>query len=204
MKWLWITLIIIGLLLAGFFLLNSLSKNQLPSNDKDGRIPAPGQRHNFSGKNAVKTIVSKEITEFEFKSQGSFLGQDQNKRACDFCNFKLIRKNNEALCHTYGYKYDEVVFKDEFSVPISSLDDLQELVDRHELAKLNGTGGYTDGLPQDFGSTLMIKYASGEMIYASDNNTPIVPVKASLDIFNFFAALADGAGHAFDSETDTE
>ena len=48
-----------------------------------------------------------------------------------------------------------------FTVPLSALDALQDIVDERSLALVNGVDRHTDGLPERMGSRLRIEYASG-------------------------------------------
>ena len=65
------------------------------------------------------------------------------------------------------------------------LDAVQEVIDRFELAKLNGIDRVTAGLPPAFSPTrLSVDYASGERLYFQTNGDPDSPWTAAiLEIF---------------------
>jgi len=64
--------------------------------------------------------------------------------------------------------------------------ELVELVKKLDLVKGNGRHHHTNGLPENFGGDVLIKYASGEKISYSNNQTPIMSFDAGQAIARFF------------------
>ena len=60
------------------------------------------------------------------------------------------------------------------------------------LAKSNGSHSVTHGLPQNFGGSVDIRYAGGERINFSDNQSPIISRETGLKIAELFASLMAG------------
>ena len=54
------------------------------------------------------------------------------------------------------------------------LADLAAIVEKYDFARSNGRCHSTSGLPENFGGSLSVDYASGESIYFSDNQSPII------------------------------
>lgn len=60
--------------------------------------------------------------------------------------------------------------------------ELQSVVAEYGFVKHNGRSHYVNGLPQDFGGSVRIEYASGEYISYSDNQTPVIDFRAGTRI----------------------
>ncbi|MBR3289515.1 MAG: hypothetical protein IKI63_01915 [Clostridia bacterium] len=69
---------------------------------------------------------------------------------------------------------------------------LTALTREHELAKSNGFHSQTHGLPQNFGGAVQIRYASGETISFSDNQSPILSPKTARAIAAVFIEAMNG------------
>lgn len=69
---------------------------------------------------------------------------------------------------------------------------LTRLVREHDLARDNGFHSRTHGLPENFGGDVDIRYASGERISFSDNQTPILSPKAGQEIVTLFRTATRG------------
>ena len=63
---------------------------------------------------------------------------------------------------------------------------LQAIIEKYNLAQFNGRDVVTHGLPDDFGATLSVTYASGEKIYAADNQNMYLPVEAVRELAQLF------------------
>ena len=68
---------------------------------------------------------------------------------------------------------------------------LVRLTRERDLAKENGHHSHTAGLPEDFGGSIRIRYADGEKIGVSDNQSPILSEETGRQI----AALFEQAMH---------
>ncbi len=64
--------------------------------------------------------------------------------------------------------------------------ELVDLVNENDLIKGNGRHSFTSGLPENFGGEVLIKYASGEKISYSNNQSPIICFDAGQAITKFF------------------
>lgn len=183
MKWLWwlLSIPILCLILNGCSEMNK---------DKE----ETGGRHDWTNPDAPKFIESKEITAFKCEFNCDSLKYYDHEIPYDYCSFSMTRQESDALCAVRGYKgYDGMLFDFEITVPLSSLDTLQGLIDGNDLAKVNGIYKKTDGLPAYLGSYLLVEYASDEQIYAYDNNWDIISSQASLCFYEFFRNLARDA-----------
>ena len=66
---------------------------------------------------------------------------------------------------------------------------LHGAVHRHDLAKHNGYYHSVSGLPYMYGDRIDIKYASGESIYAFDNQSSFLSVDAAVELTELFVSM---------------
>ena len=136
------------------------------------RIDLPEIGENIEGgtvinndKDAPKEIKSKDITGYHFNFALS--GEWSEGRENAFYTFEI--KENEAGVLTV---YEQTTG---ISAPADDeiLKDIQAVIDKYELVKMNGRYHLTAGLPPEFGaSNLNVDYASGENLSITDNNNP--------------------------------
>ena len=68
--------------------------------------------------------------------------------------------------------------EESFVTEASFLDEIQKIIEAHNLAENNGLSYLVSGLPDQFGAVLKVEYESGESIYASHNQDNFIPVGA--------------------------
>ena len=68
---------------------------------------------------------------------------------------------------------------------------LQMIVAAHNIAKYNGYYHRVSGLPDMYGESLDITYASGESIYANDNQSGFLPIRAVRELIVHFGAATE-------------
>ena len=136
--------------------------------------------------NAPKFIKSTQIVRFECEfSTLAFLDLD-----ADIGNRVYILKawlENEFVNCTYRHRsrYEnnvDVIFRAEQSF----MERLQRITREHNLAKNNGVCVEVKGLPDMYGAKLRVDYASGERIYASDNQDNFLSVSAMKAMLRLF------------------
>ena len=79
--------------------------------------------------------------------------------------------------------------KAEFEADVSFMSKLQEIVSKYNLAQHNGYSHRVSGLPDMYGDYIDIKYASGESIYASDNQSGFLKAEAAMELINLFLSF---------------
>lgn len=191
MKWFYI--IILVLILSIQFISCGIDRGG------DSGRGGTGGKYDYTNPKAPKTIASKEIIYFEYNFSTYDLNEDHERRIPyrQQCAFKLHREEDGVRCIGWGGGDTAAIFNFEFVAPIFALDDLQVIIDKHDLAKVNGISIGGIGIPEDNASRLWVKYVSGESIYAEDNRGPILSGDATLDIYDFFLALAKEANKDF-------
>ena len=78
--------------------------------------------------------------------------------------------------------------KAEFEADVSFMSKLQEIVSKYDLAKHNGYTLHVSGLPDMYGEQIDIKYASGESIYAYDNQDCFISLDAINELVELFSS----------------
>ena len=74
----------------------------------------------------------------------------------------------------------------DFSADASFMISLQEIVSKYNFAKYNGYVSKVSGLPDMYGAKIDINYASGENIYAYNNQDEFVPFEAIGELVELF------------------
>ncbi len=122
-----------------------------------------------------KAIVSKQISAVV----ASFWLRDEEGRGT---RWKLSAKKDSSGGVSVSV---EGAVKEEAQAESAFLDAVQEVIDRFELAKLNGIDRVTAGLPPAYSPTwLSVDYASGERLYFQMNGDPKAEwPRALLEIF---------------------
>ncbi|MCK9524141.1 MAG: hypothetical protein M0R76_14025 [Proteobacteria bacterium] len=192
MKWIWL---VIPVVVLGVGLLACTSKK----NGHSG-LGGTGERFSHTKSSAPKTIASKEIHAFSYQFSTAPLteGHDQ-PIPYNPCTFTLQREADGVHFTGSGGGYTGYFALFEFAttVPFSALDDLQVLIDKHNVAAVNGVNETVQGITEEFTTRLRVTYASGEKIYAYDNSGPILSDDATRDLYHFFLGLAQNADRTF-------
>ncbi len=135
---------------------------------------------------APKTIQSKEILRFECELNFNTIQEG----GYDFAVFQLVREKDHASYQMSAYGNGIEPIGLQLDLPLATLDDLQTLVDQYDLPRYNGIDRQVNGLPEGLGSLLLIKYASGERVYAHDKSSGFMDYRAVNAIHDFFLELA--------------
>ncbi|MBR5284190.1 MAG: hypothetical protein IKU27_04000 [Clostridia bacterium] len=138
-----------------------------------------------SSYDAPKTIESPMIVAFNCEFSG-FPMMNEDSPLANHAYQLEARLPNGAVKGTYAVRtgYDnENLF---FSADHSFMRELQQVVDTYDLAQYNGLSRRVSGLPDMYGAYLHIVYASGESIYASDNQDCFLPIAALEDLERLF------------------
>ena len=149
--------------------------------DASAEAPLCGGVTDRTDRTAPKVIKSKEITAFST----SFLLRDETSphEAIEHWNFTVKKEASGRIAIEAGN--GATVQADD-----ALLAELQQVIDRFDLAALNGTDRVIAGLPPMFDPCRMsVDYASGERLYFQRNSRPEEGwPRAMLDIFlNAFA-----------------
>ena len=143
-------------------------KKTSPDPEIDG-----GVRH-FRDANAPKEINSTEITSFRCKFSTVDIMSEDSPIAGHL--FTLYAGEKEGYCELRDRSKGEG--KKTFTPDAAFFGKLQQIVSRYAFARHNGQHYLVSGLPPQFGMDLEIRYASGEEIRASNNQSCFLPLEA--------------------------
>lgn len=158
--------------------------------DKDTDDIDGGVVHNETELDAPKIIESEEITNFECEISFIAMAFDEESELCGRVY------NIGAVLNDDGVVYVKSKWRDragssetnEYESDISFMKELQQIVKKHDLAKHNGYVRRVSGLPDMYGAKLDVKYASGESIYAYNNQDILIPLEAATELIELFSS----------------
>lgn len=146
-----------------------------------GGLPiAPGSAESRDS-GAPKTIVSQDIENFSLDCSFATMGNAHAYHhvyayasKVDAGVLVALSYNTNQWQSENGENYSAVALTDG-----EVLGELQAIVRKYDFAKNNGRSYYVNGLPQNFGGSVHISYASGETIDFSNNQSPIISADAA-------------------------
>ena len=139
-----------------------------------------------SGEDATKEITSTEIRELHCKFS-YFAVMDDSEISGRMYTFDAVQKNNTYICAYEWYTRNGGESESgQFEADLSFGESLHKIAAGHNLAQYNGYYHSVSGLPEMYGDYINIAYASGESIYAKDNQNGFVPVEVMQDLWTLF------------------
>ena len=183
---------------AGILLLTALvlagcgkTRGEETADAEDG-----GVVNSQSGDDAPKEIGSTEISRFRCESSQIAVA-DPGELGNYVYTFEAERKDGTVFCtwERYG-RGPEGGEKHSFETDGAFLDALQKIVAGYDLAQYNGFYHSVSGLPGMYGDFLSIEYASGETIYAKDNQDSFLPPEA---VYDFLVLFGETGGVTIES-----
>ena len=165
-------LFMVVLLIVVFFIGCGWKESVEEPAEEDGGV------RNDSSYDAPKVIESNLIIAFQCEFSALALSEDDTYLSGK--NYQLEARLKDGAVkgryHSYG-RYDEG--EDAiFAADHSFMHKVQEIVAKYDFAQYNGTSITVSGLPEMYGVSLQIVYASGERIDAGNNQECFLPVAA--------------------------
>lgn len=148
-----------------------------------------GVRHQVDT-GAPKVIRSAEITEFSCKFSTTDRLLEDTPIAGGI--FTLYADAEEGCLRVRGRQ--EIAGEHTFCPDEAFFRQLQQIVAGYDMAQYNGQFYTVSGLPPDLGMKLQIRYASGETISASDNQSTFLPLEAMQELVALFENTIDNTG----------
>lgn len=140
-----------------------------------------------SGIDSPKIIESTEI--INFNCELSFIStvfEEESELEGKVYKMSAILEENTIKVKIDWYDRAGTGDKSEFETDTSFMVKLQEIVSKYDLAKHNGYIHRVSGLPNMYGECIDIKYASGESIYAYDNQNGFLSMDALVELIELF------------------
>lgn len=169
------------LALAGALLAGCIT-DRAADTDAEPELPAEGGRVDHSDPNAPKTFQSNQIIVFdcwfstETAAEPGVMGNDAYQ-------FKAKLENGAVKA---SYQVRDTGAERSFRESHSFMNDIYEMVERYEIAQLNGHSVEVSGLPDNFGVDLDIQFASGEHLRVYDNQECLLPYNFENELLKLF------------------
>ena len=158
----------------------------LPSRETD-HIDGGVKTYN-SGEDSPKVIESAEIVSFkcEFSLLAVVLEEESELDGRNY-TLEAVAESETVRCKVDCYGRESSSVPREFTADASFMKELQAIVEKYDFAQYNGYESVVSGLPYMYGARLDIEYASGESIYAYDNQDCFLPLEAMEDLTRLFS-----------------
>lgn len=144
-----------------------------------------------SGEDSPKVIESAEIISFDCEfSFISTVFDEESELEGKVYKMSAILENNTVKAKIDWRDRTGAGDKFEFETDISFMTKLEDIVSEYNLAQHNGYSHRVSGLPDMYGERIDIKYASGESIYASDNQSGFISMDAMVELIELFSTFA--------------
>ena len=140
-----------------------------------------------NGEDSPKVIESTEIVSFEFEvSLYNIVVEEESELVGR--NYKLSAVLEDGAVKSKIQWRDRAGAGEEgdFTADTSFMTSLQEIVSKYNFAQYNGYISKVSGLPDMYGAKIDIKYASGESIYAYDNQDCFISIDAINELVEIF------------------
>lgn len=144
--------------------------------------PIDGGVRHWVNTDAPKVIQSGEIAEFFCQ----FSTTDRCLTDTPIAGGIFTLRAGKEQGHLQIHGRQEIAGEWHFRPKESFFRQLQEIVSRYDFAQYNGQFYTVSGLPPGYGMKLEIRYASGESIRASNNQSTFLPLEAMQDLAALF------------------
>ena len=140
-----------------------------------------------SGEASPKVVESTEIVSFkcEFSLLAAVLEEESELNGRIY-TLDAELDDGTVKCKIDWYGRESSSVPREFTADASFMTSLQEIVSKYDFAQHNGYESVVSGLPHMYGAKLDIKYASGESIYAYDNQDCFISIDAIKELVEIF------------------
>lgn len=146
-----------------------------------------------NGEDSPKVIESTEILSFECEfSLISTVLEEENELDGIIYKLSAVSNSDNINCKIEWKSRDEKWNAKEFTADALFMTGLQEIVSKYDFAIHNGYINRVSGLPYMYGAKLNIKYASGESIYAYDNQHCFILFDAMKELVELFMKNCEG------------
>ena len=171
--------LVLLLLIAAIFCTGCMLKTP-----KEEPVEEDGGVKDNSDYDAPKVIQSDLI--IAFQCDFSALDRTEEDTYLSGKNYRLEARLKDGAVKgrydLYGDRDEDILFAADHSFMYR----LQEVVSKHNLVQYNGMDIFVSGLPEMYGSKLQIVYASGERIYATNNQDCFLPLEAMEELETIF------------------
>ena len=142
-----------------------------------------------SGEDSPKVIESTEIVSFkcEFSLIAAAL-EEENELSGRIYKLSAVLEDATVKSKIKWRNRAGAGEEHDFTADASFMESLQEIVSKYNFVQYNGYISKVSGLPDMYGAKLDIKYASGESIYAYNNQDCFISLDAMNELVELFSS----------------
>ncbi len=155
-------------------------------------IEEDGGRNDASDPNAPKEISSTMLISFQCEFSAIDLTEEDSYLSGRNYQLNAVLKDGAVKGSYRSNDRNGQQEEKSFAASHKFLEDVQKIVSAYDFAQYNGINISVSGLPDDYGAYLQIVYASGERLYASDNQDCFLPLSAMEELEALFYGQAAG------------
>ena len=142
-----------------------------------------------SGEDSPKVIESTEIVSFECEfSLIAAVLEEESELSGRIYTLDAEPDGGTVKCKIDWYGRESSSVPREFMADASFMKKIQTIAEKYDFAQHNGYESVVSGLPHMYGAKLDIKYASGESIYAYDNQDCFISLDATNELVELFSS----------------
>ena len=145
-----------------------------------------------SGEDAPKEIQSKDILSFELE----FSTLNMTDAVCGIepgeYKYKANLSGEAVIVEVESYPHSVQALRLSASLDKTFLSRVQEIADRFNVARFNGVYHEVAGLPDFCGAQICVRYASGEIIMAFDNQDMFLDFEMLSEYKKLFESVLQG------------
>ena len=142
-----------------------------------------------SGEDSPKVIESTEMVCFECElSLIAVVFEEESELSGRIYNLSAVLEDATVKSKIKWRDRAGAGEEHDFTTDASFMTSLQEIVSKYDFAQYNGYISKVSGLPYMYGAKLDIKYASGESIYANDNQDCFISLDAITELVELFSS----------------
>ncbi|MBQ4346924.1 MAG: hypothetical protein IJC39_00550, partial [Firmicutes bacterium] len=182
-------LLAVGLISVGC----ARSGDQMPQEE----VEEDGGVISNSDADAPKTVESTQIIDFDCEFSGLLMEEEDTRLAGRAYKLKA-KLENGAVKGSYFVRADDGDKEEPFRNSHDFMNELHKIVSEYDLAQYNGYSHKVSGLPDNYGAVLSVTYASGESIYAYDNQDCFLSVDAMEALEALFLSQTEPYPEALD------
>lgn len=158
-------------------------------NPRDEDVEIDGGVTQHVDTKAPKQINSNLIIGFSVEISTLADADDNEYCGCVY-NLNAVLENGAVKANYKCRDRCACVFEQSFRESVRFMRGLYRIVSEYDFAKYNGESCFVSGLPDNYGACVDIMFASGERIYASDNQSNFIPGDAVIKLVDLFESRA--------------
>lgn len=136
---------------------------------------------------APKEILSREPVRFSCRFSALSLQECDTGMIQGVYSFNALKGEGGVMCTVVCNNPRAIPERErKFTRSDDLMTELDTLLREHDVARYNGSYYKVSGLPDFYGATIDVEYASGETIYCYNNQDPFLPIELIRELCGLF------------------